>query len=136
MKRSALKRSPMKKRIPEKAAAERPVRQAWLRAHPVCEWPHLCNPRIPAYALTVHEPWTRARGGPTDDPRNFVTLDAETNRLVSQDAGYMRRAYELGMLVSAAAGPGWLALGGRQPGVSKEEAIAALGLPAGESKED
>jgi len=64
--------------------------------------------------MTVHEPWTKARGGPTDDERNWLALCIEHNRLVSQDAEVMRWAKDRGYLISAAAGPAWLEAGGLQ----------------------
>ncbi|MFA7296291.1 MAG: hypothetical protein WC211_03770 [Dehalococcoidia bacterium] len=104
-----MKRTPNAKRR-EKIEARKPVRAEQLARYPYCEakaMEHRCYG-----GLTMHEPWTKARGGPTDDLRNAVTLCAEANRLVSQDSRCMAWAEEHGMLVSAAQGPAWLAAGG------------------------
>jgi len=117
MKRSPLKRS----RTPINAASERTraarkrrtaPRDEQLRKYPLCEakaagMPHQC------YGVrTVHEPWTRARGGPIDDPRNMTTVCAHGNTLISQDSGCMAWAKDNGFLVSASQGARWLAAGG------------------------
>ncbi len=108
----------------DKIAEERPIREAWLRFRPTCEgtaalalFDGCTGP------LTVHEPWTRARGGPTDDPRNMATLCAEHNRLVSQDPAWMGWAMTSGLLVRAADGPTFMRFGGRFFNMSKEEAV-------------
>lgn len=122
MKRAAIPRTPMKRRLPKVSAEERAIRQDWLRYRPECE-----VTRIACFGpLTVHEPWTRARGGPTDDPRNFATACVEGNRWLSQSAGGMIWGYANGMLVRASAGPAWLEAGGRIPGLSRDEAIALI----------
>ena len=93
-----------------KQAARKPLREAQLRKYPFCEgrdYRHVCFG-----GLTVHEPWTRARGGPIDDARNMVTVCAEFNRRISQDAAVMRWATLNGFLIHSAAGPEWLAAGG------------------------
>lgn len=82
-----------------------------LRRYPLCEVQRL-RPHACFGGLTVHEPWTRGRGGPIDDPRNMVTLCAEVNRLVSQDADWMRWATLRGLLIHASQGPAWLEAGG------------------------
>jgi hypothetical protein len=78
----------------------------------------------------VHEIWTRARGGPIDDPRNFATLCDRHTTDVSQDVLTMRWALAHGLLVTRAAGPAWLAAGGTMPGRSREEALAQIGITA------
>ena len=104
-------------------AAERDLRQAWLRYRPRCEVPVAA----PHYGEThIHEAWTRARGGPTDDPRNFVTACNFHNDWLSQSAGGIAFGKKRGWLVSAAQGPAWLADGGRMPGLSRDEAIALV----------
>ena len=109
----------MKRHLPAKAADAREIRRAWLRFQPHCE----ATQGAHWGAMSVHEPWTRARGGPTDDPRNMATLCVEHNRLVSQDAGWMVWAYQHGLLVRAQNGPEWLAAGGRLPGMTKDDAV-------------
>ena len=52
-----------------------PVRQAYLAAHPLCEfnwWLQVPNCR--GRSEHVHEILTRARGGAIDDPSNFKAL--------------------------------------------------------------
>ena len=62
--------------------------------------------------LTVHEPWTRGRGGPLGDRRNMITACQYHNDQITQDAASMAWATENGYLVRAAGGPTWLAAGG------------------------
>jgi len=61
---------------------------------------------------TVHEPWTRGRGGPKDDPANMVPMCAFHNTWVSQDAEGQRWAEANDLLIHAWEGPRWLAAGG------------------------
>lgn len=101
---------PVSARQAAKNAARKPVREAQLHRYPYCEgraYRHVCFG-----GLTVHEPWTRGRGGPIDDQRNMRTVCAEFNRRISQDAIVMRWAHENGFLVRASEGPAWLAAGG------------------------
>ncbi len=62
--------------------------------------------------MSVHEPWSRGRGGPTDDLRNWLAVCFEGNRMLSQDADTMQWGLEHGMLVRAADGARWLEAGG------------------------
>lgn len=96
------------------------LRPHWLRRHGVCaaSGQHKCFG-----GLTIHEPWTRGRGGPVDDPRNWATLCAEANRGVSQSTGWMAWAQREGLLFHARAGREWLEAGGRFPGLTIEQAI-------------
>lgn len=61
---------------------------------------------------TVHEPWTRARGGPIDDPRNAVPCCAFHNTWLSQTVAGQRWGEANGMLISAVDGAAWLKAGG------------------------
>ncbi len=99
-----------------KVAARKAPHAEQLRRYPYCEAERMGMPHRCFGGLTVHEPWTRARGGPIDDLRNMVTICAEGNRLVSQDAECMAWAEAHGMLVSAAAGPSWIDAGGFRRG--------------------
>ena len=69
---------------------------------------------IPACSgiATVHEPWTRGRGGPKDDPLNMVPMCAFHNTWVSQDAEGQRWAEANDLLFHAWDGPVWLEAGG------------------------
>lgn len=110
--------------------AETPVRRAYLRAHPRCEVKALGGFTVPPCSMEihVHEPWTRARGGPTDDPRNFATACDWHNTWLSQDEAGQSFGEANNLLISAAAGPAWLEAGGRMPGKTKEQALAAIGI--------
>ena len=91
---------------PKQAAKNRkrkPVRDAYLAAHLMCETD--CGQR----AVDVHEPWTRKRGGPIDDPRNFMAVCRECHDWIH---GHADEATEQGWLVKAEFGPEWLAAGG------------------------
>ena len=100
----------------EKITARIPVRDAYLDAHPHCEAAREGAPGRCWGDLTVHEPWTRARGGPTADPVNMRTVCAHHNTAISQHVETMRWAEtvtprlpaERLFLVSAAWGPTWL----------------------------
>ena len=88
-----------------------------LREYPYCEAARAVAPQVSTWSmcwgsLTVHEPWTRARGGPVDDRRNMVTLCSEHNRQISQDDRMMAWAERHGFLIHADDGPAWLAAGG------------------------
>ena len=61
---------------------------------------------------TVHEPWTRGRGGPIDDPANMVPMCAHHNTWVSQDVEGQRWAEANDLLIHAWEGPTWLEAGG------------------------
>lgn len=61
---------------------------------------------------TVHEPWTRGRGGPIDDERNMVPMCAFHNTWVSQDAEGQRWAEANDLLIHAWEGEAWLSAGG------------------------
>ena len=117
MKRTEIKRGtrPMRKVSPKQSAknAARKVQLAG-RVGSRCEAAWMGAPGACWGPLTTHEPWTRARGGPIDDPRNQIPVCAEHNRMISQDAEVMRWAKEHGFLVSAAQGPAWLEAGGVQ----------------------
>ncbi len=101
------------KRAREQQAA-RPTRQAQLAEYPYCEPKAAgmdggCYPRG-AGGLTVHEPWTRGRGGPLGDRRNMVTACRWHNEELTQNQQAWAEAN--GYLVSATEGPGWLEAGG------------------------
>ena len=118
MKRSPIKRTPMrrgrvkawnstlgnvspKQRVKNRKRA--PVRDAYIKAYPMCETG--CGER----ADDVHEPWTRARGGPIDDPRNMMSVSRQCHDWIHahNDESEFRC-----WLVSAVDGPEWLAAGG------------------------
>jgi len=126
---------PMAKQSPKRAAEvrqESPVRRAWLRAHPRCEVKSLGGFTVPPCSMDVHvhEPWTRGRGGPTDDPRNFATACDWHNTWISQDPTGQAFGYANALLFHAEDGAAWLEAGGRFPGMSKDEAIALLPMEA------
>lgn len=91
-------------------AIERRVRprDAQLREVSYCEARREGAPGNCYGGLTVHEPWTRARGGPIDDRRNMRTVCSQHNRAISQDADTMAWAYEHNFIVKADDGPAWL----------------------------
>lgn len=99
------------KRQARKQRSRKPPWERQLRLYPLCEVRRL-RPHDCFGGLTVHEPWTRARGGPIDDPRNMVTVCAEANRLISQDADWIRWATDVGVLIHASQGSAWLEAGG------------------------
>ena len=82
-----------------------PLRQAYLAAYPRCETG--CGRR----SVDVHEPWTRARGGPIDDPRNFMAVARECHDWIHQ---HNDEAEERGWLVPAEFGAAWREGGGRE----------------------
>ena len=87
-------------------------RDEQLRQYPFCEARVQHAPGDCYGALTVHGPWTRARGGPIDDRRNMTTVCAQHNRAISQDVETMRWAEANEFLISADDGPAWLDGGG------------------------
>lgn len=113
-------------RTREARAQARPIRDLYLRAVPYCELAAL--PGFPPClgALHVHEPYTRARGGPIDDPRNMATACDYHNEYIGQDARGMAAGLAAGLLIKRARGPEWMAAGGRMPGLSRDEAIEII----------
>lgn len=99
------------KRAREQAAA-RPARQAQLAEFPYCEPKRAGMVGFCWLPLTVHEPWTRGRGGPLGDRRNMVTACTVHNDAISQEE--QEWAYANGFLVHAYEGPAWLEAGGFQ----------------------
>lgn len=123
----------------ERRAAAKPIRDAWLRARPFCEVAHVA--RVEGFdldacfgALHVHEPWSRAAGGPIDDPRNMASACDHHNTAASQDRRVMRWARTVGLLVRRREGPRWLDRGGRFPsGLTREAALALIGVSIGDT---
>jgi len=107
----------------DERASAKPVRQAYRRWRPYCEPHRMGAPGKCFGALHVHEPWTRARGGPIDDPRNMATACDFHNTWLSQSAGGIAFGDEHGLLVSAERGPAWLEAGGRFPGETRESMV-------------
>lgn len=108
MKRSPLKRSttPINRvsaKTFDKQRTRRKIVAAHFKAHPFCA---NC---IVARASHPHEPWSRGRGGPIDDPRNLVGLCAECHEWVHRNPLEAKRR---GLLVSAHEGAAWLERGG------------------------
>ncbi len=97
--------APRSARQRRRDARRRPVRAAYMAAHPLCEFA-ACLSR----STECHEPWTRARGGPTDDPRNMAALCHVHHDRITFNP---KEATELGWLVPAWDGPRWLEAGGR-----------------------
>lgn len=91
-------------------ADEKAVRQGYLEHHPYCEAQRAGAPGSCYGAIHVHEPWTRARGGPTDDPLNMRAVCDHHNLQISQDSETMQWAKEYGFLVSAHHGAEWLSM--------------------------
>ena len=114
MKRSTKPMNQVSKKRANKNRDERDVRLAYKKAHPYCEAKHhVCNcpDKIPGECfgeLSIHEPWTRARGGPTDDELNMRVVCFEHNRMLSQDPKTMEWGLMHSFLVKAADGPAWL----------------------------
>ena len=92
-----------------------PVRDAYIKAHPMCETD--CGRR----SMDVHEPWTRKRGGPIDDPRNFMAVCRECHDWIH---GHALAATDRGWLIPASFGQKWLSMGGRYPAPFFEEEVA------------
>jgi len=106
MKRSYMK--PMSRKMRVQIQEEKSVRAAFRSAHPWCMLQEAGYDHDCYGPWSCHEPWTRARGGPTNDPRNMVVCCSEGNRLVSQDPDAMKWAKANGWLVSAWEGAAWL----------------------------
>lgn len=119
MKRSTpLKRSPFKpravltrslrlkplsgKRVAENARRRKVVAELFAESR----WCRYCGLIEAAHG---HEPWSRGRGGPSDDRRNMLLLCPPCHRMVHSNPQW---SAENGLLVSAADGPDWLARGG------------------------
>lgn len=86
-----------------KNSKRKPMRDAYLAAHPRCETD--CG----GLAVDVHEPWTRRRGGPIDDPRNFMAVCRLCHDWIHQNPSTAKWS---GWLISAEDGPAWLSAGG------------------------
>lgn len=106
MKRSRI--NPVSAKRRKRNEQERQVRLAFLIAHPYCMAKEAGAPGECFASLHVHEPWSRARGGPTDDPRNMTTVCDFHNAQISQDAETMVWAGENNFLVHAWHGEEWL----------------------------
>ena len=108
MKRSPMKRGKPMRRVSsgqrEKNRKRAPVRDEYKRAHPRCErcWDRMWD---------VHEPWTRARGGPIDDPRNMMSVCRTCHDYIHL---HNEESERNGWLVPAWRGPAWLEAGGRE----------------------
>jgi len=101
---------PVSMKMARKRLEARDVRRAYLAAHPICEiGAMMCTVR----SSDVHEPWTRARGGPIDDPRNMAALCRPCHGWVTFTVEGQQWATARGFLVGAARGPAWLEAGGR-----------------------
>lgn len=117
LKRTRMRQGPSSAQA-AKIASRIPVRDAYLAAHRYCEARYAGAPGRCHGADTVHEPWTRARGGPIDDSANMRTCCVAHNTAISQDSRTMnwaetvtdRLPYVELFLVSAAEGATWLEL--------------------------
>ncbi len=118
-------------RTDRERAAAKPIRAAYRRWRPYCEPERLGASGACFGGLSVHEPWTRARGGPIDDPRNMATACMFHNTWISQSAAGIAFGAIHGMLVHAQTGPAWLRAGGRFPGMSREDALTMIGAEHG-----
>lgn len=99
------------KRAREQRAAA-PARGEQLGFYNYCEPKRAGMARDCFGRFTVHEPWTRGRGGPLGDPRNMITACVRHNDELQQTSDGIEFAYAHGYLVRAADGPTWLAAGG------------------------
>lgn len=101
-----MKRSPMRARSAKQVGKDKsrqPVKRDYLASHRRCEaqvqgW---CS----GSSEHVHEPWTRARGGPINDARNMLALCFMCHAWVHSNPA---ESEQRGWLVSAANGPSWL----------------------------
>ena len=107
MRRSKGIRRESKKRAKE-LKDEIPIRKAYMERQKRCLAKDAGAPGECFGRLECHEPWSRARGGPTDDERNFRAVCSEHNRRISQDVETMRWAWNNGFLVHSWEGPEWL----------------------------
>jgi len=96
------------KRRAEELKSEIPIRQAFMKGKTVCEAKGAGAPGDCFGPLQCHEPWSRARGGPTDDPRNFRCVCSTHNTNISQDVATMRWAWASEFLVHSWEGAEWL----------------------------
>jgi hypothetical protein len=107
MKRSPLKRfsrlNPVSESTFVKQRKRRTLRAAFLKKHP---WCRVCGN---ALAVHVHEPWTRGRGGPMDDARNFMGLCQKDHDFIHANPEWAERH---GFLIPAHEGKKWLERGG------------------------
>lgn len=104
MKRVPISRTPSSKQR-AKNASRKPVRDAYIKAHPNCETG--CGAR----AEHVHEPFSRGRGGPADDERNMMSICASCHQHIHTNPA---ESEAKGWLIPAAYGAAWLAGGGRE----------------------
>ena len=110
---------PRSKRKTEQIARELEIRNAYKAAHPICEmWPTWIagfakRPDCLYSATDLHEPWTRAQGGPTDDPRNMRHLCRNCHSWLDTVDG-RRWGIVYGFRVAKGQGAAWLAAGGTE----------------------
>tara|TARA_Y100000310_G_scaffold93475_2_gene90961 strand:- start:3955 stop:4422 length:468 start_codon:yes stop_codon:yes gene_type:complete len=115
LKKSRIRR--ISKKAAREARARKKLTDAQLAEFPFCEVFRAPGANFETLGfclgpLHVHEPWTRARGGPKADRRNMVSACDHHNDLISQDADVMAWAHRVGLLVHAHDGPAWLEAGG------------------------
>lgn len=113
-------------RTKQARAEAKPIRDLYLEAFPFCEFERAGAPGRCLGGLHVHEAWTRGRGGPIDDPRNFASACDMHNTWVSQTVEGQRFGYRHALLVRRRDGASWLEGGGRCPGLTFDQAVAGL----------
>ena len=89
-----------------------PARREQLAEFPFCEPKRAGMARACFGRQTVHEPWTRGRGGPLGDRRNMITACVRHNEELQQALDGIEFGYANGYLVRRAEGPAWLEAGG------------------------
>jgi hypothetical protein len=95
---------PRSEKTKSKYVIRREMVAAYLKRFPLCETG--CG----RPSEDVHEPWTRARGGPITDYRNFMAVARYCHGEIH---GNNDASEALGWLVPAAYGRAWLEAGGR-----------------------
>ncbi len=88
----------------------RVFKDAYLKNFPNCEVrvTPLCRSVI-ASTVDLHEPWTRARGGPLNDPRNTMGTCRACHDWIHDNP---EMATVRGLLIRSQDGPAWLEAGG------------------------
>jgi hypothetical protein len=100
VKRSHL-RAISKKRA-RRITEEKPLRDAYLKAHRYCEAKRAGAPGACFGALHCHEVLSRAQGGSTGDPENLRSVCDFHNTAIAQDVETMRWAVGAGFRKSRA----------------------------------
>lgn len=92
---------PVSQKAAKKRAEAKPIREAYLEEHQMCQAAEAGAPGRCFGAVHVHEIRPRARGGDIADRSIFRSVCDHHNTAISQDAETMRWAYRAGFLEHA-----------------------------------